>query len=442
MQLKYDKYPAYKDSGYEWVGDIPENWKVEKGKWLFSKNERGVRKEDEVVTCFRDGEVTLRTNRRTSGFTNSIKEHGYQGIRKGDLVIHAMDAFAGAIGVSDSDGKSTPVYSACTPRFPKIVNQFFYAYYLRNLALNGVIESLAKGIRERSTDFRFNDFGELQIALPTLEEQSTIAQHLDQKTKKIDQAITQKEKMIALLKERKQIMIQELVTGKIVWDKETDSWIKPKQCKDSGVVWIGEIPVGWEVKKLKYVAKIIDCKNRTPEYFDKGDYFVVRTSNVKNGILINDQRLYTDAKNYQKWTERGVPIVNSVLFTREAPAGEACLVPEGTSLCLGQRMMSISGFNNQLNNKYLLFQVYSPVIKTYINLVSSGSTVTHLRVPQVYDMPIICPKIHEQNKIVSKIEILSIKIDQAIALQLKQIECLKEYKMVLIDSLVTGKVKI
>ena len=88
-------YPAMKDSGVEWLGEVPENWKLERGKWLFRKMDRPIRDADEVVTCFRDGIVTLRKNRRVRGFTESLKEIGYQGIRRGDLVIHGMDAFAG-----------------------------------------------------------------------------------------------------------------------------------------------------------------------------------------------------------------------------------------------------------------------------------------------------------------------------------------------------------
>src|SRR5690554_4402883 len=114
--MKIKKYSAYKDSGIEWIGDIPEHWEVRKANWLFKREKRLARSIDEVITCFRDGEVTLRKNRRVEGFTNSLKEIGYQGIRRGDLVIHAMDAFAGAIGVSDSEGKGTPVYSVCTPK--------------------------------------------------------------------------------------------------------------------------------------------------------------------------------------------------------------------------------------------------------------------------------------------------------------------------------------
>jgi type I restriction enzyme S subunit len=203
----FPKYERYKDSGVEWLGKIPEHWESEKGKWLFRKMDRPVRQEDGVVTAFRDGQVTLRTNRRTDGFTNAIKEHGYQGIRKGDLVIHAMDAFAGAIGVSESDGKSTPVYAACVPRKENTVSPSFYAYLLRYMAHSGFIVTLAKGIRERSTDFRFNDFGALGLPLPPKPEQDRIVTFLDRKTAEIDALIAKKQRQIELLDEQKAILI-------------------------------------------------------------------------------------------------------------------------------------------------------------------------------------------------------------------------------------------
>ena len=95
-------YPSMKDSGVPWLGEVPVHWKPERAKWLFRKMNRPVKDSDDVVTCFRDGIATLRKNRRVRGFTESLKEIGYQGVRRGDLVIHAMDAFAGAVGVSDS----------------------------------------------------------------------------------------------------------------------------------------------------------------------------------------------------------------------------------------------------------------------------------------------------------------------------------------------------
>jgi type I restriction enzyme S subunit len=204
-----------KDTCIEWIGEIPEHWKLEKGKWLYLKQDRPVQKEDEIVTCFRDGQVTLRKNRKTEGFTNALKEHGYQGIRKGDLVIHNMDSFAGAIGVSESDGKSTPVYSVCIPRKNNYVNSYYYAYFLRELARKGYIQALAKGIRERSTDFRFNDFASLIYPVPLVEEQNQIVEFIETTTSKIATAISLKEQEIAKLKEYKMSLIDGVVTGKV-----------------------------------------------------------------------------------------------------------------------------------------------------------------------------------------------------------------------------------
>src|SRR5262245_21999221 len=121
-----------KDSSVPWLGTVPTHWKLERGKWLFIRMHREVRDSDEVVTCFRDGTVTLRRNRRVRGFTEALKEIGYQGIRRGDLVIHAMDAFAGAIGVADTDGKGSPVYSVCRPT--QASNSHYYAFLLREMS--------------------------------------------------------------------------------------------------------------------------------------------------------------------------------------------------------------------------------------------------------------------------------------------------------------------
>lgn len=140
-------YSDFRSSGLSWAPLIPKHWEIKRAKYLFNLERRAVRDEDDVVTAFRNGEVTLRSKRRTDGFTNSEKEIGYQGVRVGDLVIHAMDAFAGAVGVSDSDGKCTPVYSCCTPK--RSVHTEFYSRMLRTMALTGFIESLSKRLTEK-----------------------------------------------------------------------------------------------------------------------------------------------------------------------------------------------------------------------------------------------------------------------------------------------------
>ncbi len=202
-----------KDSGIPWIGMIPEHWEVKRAKFMFNKEKREVRECDEVITCFRDGQVTLRKNRRTTGFTESFTEIGYQGVRKGDLVIHQMDAFAGSIGVSDSDGKGTSVYHCCTPKGDYDVH--YYAFLIRRMAGSGFIQSLYRGIRERSSDFKYPVFGNQYLIVPPLSEQQAIVTYIDEKLSKIDRCLADLQAEIDYLKEFKQRLISDVVTGQI-----------------------------------------------------------------------------------------------------------------------------------------------------------------------------------------------------------------------------------
>lgn len=210
-----DKSIPMKDSGVAWIGEVPAHWRVDRSKSLFRKMTRGVSEEDDIVTVFRDGQVTLRKNRRTSGFTNSVKEVGYQGVRKGDLVIHAMDAFAGAVGVSDSDGKATPVYSAYTPLDPNGVHIPYFGILVRQMALSGYVSSLGKGIRERSSEFRHKEFAPLKLPVPPLSEQKEIASYINNKTTQIESILNTIDAQITKLKDLRKALINDVVTGKL-----------------------------------------------------------------------------------------------------------------------------------------------------------------------------------------------------------------------------------
>ena len=188
------QYKTYKTTNIPWLDKIPKHWVELRGKYLYQKVVRESKENDEVITCFRDGQVTLRKNRRLTGFTESIKEIGYQHIKQGDLVIHVMDAFAGAIGVSDSNGKGSPVYNVCISKM--CTNNYFYAYLLREMARNGYISSLYRGIRERSSDFRFNVFSGQLYPIPPREEQDKIVAYLDYQTLNINKLILNKRKQI------------------------------------------------------------------------------------------------------------------------------------------------------------------------------------------------------------------------------------------------------
>ena len=424
------RYESYKDSGVEWLRQIPSHWDMQRSKFIFKKIERKVNEEDQIVTCFRDGQVTLRANRRTEGFTNALKEHGYQGIRKGDLVIHAMDAFAGAIGISDSDGKATPVYSVCLPHDKQKIDVYFYAYYLRNLALSGFISSLAKGIRERSTDFRYADFAELLLPIPPYLEQQKVAQFLDDKTAKIDQAVDLAEKQIALLKEHKQILIQNAVTRGLNPDVPL---------KDSGVEWIGQVPEHWEVVSMKRVVK---------EHSGNGFPIDLQGNNGNIPFLKVSDFSENQDKYIFKWNNS---VTNKVIKQKKwniVPKNSIVTAKIGEALRKNHRkILSIDSIidNNclgiEIKKADVLFGYYLHCALDF-DLFTNPGAIPSLAMDKYRNQKIVLPPFQEQQEIADYLEQQIAKINQAIALKTAHIEKLKEYKSVLINDVVTGKVRV
>jgi type I restriction enzyme S subunit len=199
-----------RDSGIQWIGMMPSHWEIIRGKYILQYMQKPVREDDGVITCFRDGEVTLRSNRREDGFTMSDKEIGYQGIDVGDLVVHGMDGFAGAIGISDSRGKASPVLNVLDTK----QNKRYIMYYLRSMAYSDVFLALATGIRVRSCDLRWNKLAELSYPVPPLDEQEAIVEHIDNVIAKADAVIADKKAQLETLEEYKKSLIFEYVTGK------------------------------------------------------------------------------------------------------------------------------------------------------------------------------------------------------------------------------------
>ena len=180
----------------EWIEGVPADWHISKAQFVLDYQKRDVQEDDEIVTAFRDGQVTLRRNRRTDGFTMAEKEIGYQHICEGDLVVHSMDGGFGAIGVSDSCGKASPVVHAYTS---SLCDLRFVAYQLRAAVKAGWIAALAKGIRVRSTQFDRPALASLNIAYPTVGTQQRIADYLDRETAEIDAAVADLDRYVELL---------------------------------------------------------------------------------------------------------------------------------------------------------------------------------------------------------------------------------------------------
>ena len=426
------KYEAYKDSGVEWLGEIPTEWSVLANKHIFKlkKNLVGKRSKEYVLLSLTLKGIIKRDMENPEG-KFPAEFDTYQEVNEGDFVFCLFDVeeTPRTVGLSPFYGMITGAYTVFEPA-PEFDRNFLYYFYL-NLDAEKRLKPLYTGLRNTISKDAFLSF---KTFVPTLDEQGLIANFLDQKTAQIDAAIAIKEQQIELLKERKQIIIQQAVT----------QGLDPNvPMKDSGVEWIGQIPEHWMYEPIKYSLKgIIDCEHKTAPFVDEEEYFVVRTTNVKDAALTFSGAKYTTEKGFKEWTRRGVPAVGDVLLTREAPAGEACVIPSDLNLCLGQRMVWLKVDNTRLLSEFAVALIYSTIGRTYIDFLSSGSTVLHLNMADIGNIPVLLPPIEEQYELVHYISELTDETNRAIKIQAEQIQKLKEYKTTLINSAVTGKIKI
>lgn len=410
------------DSGIPWVGAMPAHWSVKRAKFLFSLAQRPPGDGDGIVTAFRDGQVTLRSNRRTDGFTNAVKEAGYQGVRKGDLVIHAMDAFAGAIGVSDSDGKCTPVYSCCVPRDDAISE--FYARCVRTMATTGYIESLAKGIRERSTDFRWATFADQLLPAPPRSEQEAIVDYLDRATTRIDTLVAKKAHFIELLYEKRQALITHAVT------KGLDTNVP---MKDSGVEWLGKVPAHWSVIQSRRLFSERNEKAR------EGD--IQLTVSQKYGLI-------PQAEFMEREGRRVVVVQKGQDILKRVYVGDFVI-----SMRSFQGGLEFSEYHGSVSSAYVPLTPIKFVVaryfrwlfksSTYIQALQSTSDLVRdgqaLRFENFAKVPLPIIPEGEQIAVADFLDRVTKRIDGLIAKTERSIQLLREHRTALVTAAVTGK---
>lgn len=417
-------YEKYKDSKVAWLGQVPEHWGTLRAKAMFDKQNRPVKEEHDVVTCFRDGMVTLRKNRRTTGFTESIKEHGYQGICKGDLVIHVMDAFAGAIGVSDSEGKATPVYSVCTAKGG--YNHFYYAHIVRQMAKSGFIQSLYRGIRERSSDFKFDVFAKQYLPIPLPAEQEQIVRYLDWKVAMADKFVSEKKLEIALLRELRQAEINQSVTRGLDPNAPT---------QPSGIDWIGEIPQHW--KRVLFGQCFSEVKEKNK------DNISTNASSFRYGEIAEKNEIGTNEElnnTYNKYTvlDQDDIVINGLNLNYDYITQRVAIANYDTIIT--SAYISIRCKKSAMP-QYACYLLKSFDNKKILNGMGKGIRLT-LSFAELKKQYLFIPTIEEQQQIVAHIQTVEERINKAIEDIEKQIALVAEYKTSLIRDVTTGKVDV
>ena len=415
-----------KNSGVPWVDMIPETWSVRRGKTILKLLNRPIRDDDEIITCFRDGEVTLRKNRREDGFTIALQETGYQGIEPGDLVVHGMDGFAGSIGISDSRGKATPVLNV----MDSTQNKRYLMYYLRALAYKDVFMSLSTGIRVRSCDLRWNKLAVLPFLIPPIAEQNAIVSFLDDQVSQIDSLIQEAKASIEEYKQWKKSVIFEAVTKGLN---------RNVTMKDSEISWIGDVPASWNIRKIKNGFSIVSGatpKSDKKEYWD-GDVIWITPADYKTeDKYIRGGRRNLSDEGYSSCGTTVVP-VGSLIFSKRAPVGTVAI--NSVPLCTNQGCLSCIP-NSTADSEYFYYAM--SVFTEQFELFSSGTTFKEISANAFANFTLPCPPIAEQKEIAKYLSVKCSEIDDIRREKQALIDDMEAYKRSLIYEVVTGKRKV
>lgn len=429
-KLKVKSYSSYKDSGVKWLGKIPSHWHTFSNKNIFKlkKNQVGKKSADYVLLSLTLNGVIKRDMENPQG-KFPAEFNTYQEVKKGDFIFCLFDVeeTPRCVGLSDYDGMITGAYTVMEPN-ENFDRNFLYYFYL-NLDADKRLRPLYTGLRNTISKENFFSF---KTFIPPPAEQTIIADFLDRKTALIDQAIDIKQNQIELLKERRQILIHKAVTR----------GLNPNvKMKESGVEWIGEIPEHWEVKPLKNIASVVLGKMLCNE--DKGNYQLKPYLKSKNIQWLNvdvssvDEMWFSQKEMNDYRLKKG-----DLILSEGGEVGKTCIWNDELEECYIQNSAHKITFNKNNNPFYYLYLLYAAgklgLFEKIVNRVSIG----HLTKDKLINLDIIQPQFDEQVSISNWIINLSNKIDSAVILKEQEIKKLKEYKATLINSAVTGKIKV
>ena len=317
------------------------------------------------------------------------------------------------------------------PRPERIDGRFLY-WAINSDDVRGQMESEATGVTRFG--LRTDVINQLGLRVPSNSDQRIIADYLDAETARIDALISKKRQLIELLDERRSNCVSEIVTGGLEDHREF---------VDTRNGYAPRIPSRWRLMRLRHVVEqIIDTPHKTAPVVDDSAYLVVRTSNVKKGRLVFDDARYTDLASWIEWNQRGEPRPGDVMFTREAPAGEACVVPADTPLCIGQRIVLFRVRQAVVCGEWVVHSIYSGPAQRFITDLSNATTVAHLNMVDIHDIPIALPDLGEQQQLLTRIRSEVRRHEEAVSKLNKQIVLLAERRQALITAVVSGEMSV
>ena len=429
MLFRSETYSKYKNSGFKWLGKIPEHWELDRlGKKLKERKVKVSDKDYPPLSVTKQGilpqlEIAAKSN---DGENRKL-------VRKGDFVINSRSDRKGSSGIAKTDGSVSLINIVLK------LNGIFPNYCNYLLKSNSFVEEfyrMGHGIVADLWTTRYDEMKNIKIAFPPKPEQIRIANFLDRKCEQIDKAIVQKQRLIELLKERRQIIIQNAVTRGL--DPNVN-------LKDSGVAWIGKIPEHWEVKRLKHLGEFINGYAFDSEEFKENGVKVMKISNIRTMDIDWTDDSYVDNDFYYKLPKFRIN-KGDLVFALTRPiistGIKAAIVEKQEDILLNQRNAVLKPIKEDLSKWFYYILITTHFTQEFESVIDKTGQQPNISSYRIGELKVPVTDKEEQIKIVKFLDKETYKTNKAIEKNKLQIEKLKEYKSVLIDSAVTGKIKV
>lgn len=438
--MSFPRYPKYKDSGVEWLGNVPEHWSVKRLRFVAelnpSKSEIANLDPETTVSFLPmdsigdDGTLSLDKEK-----TISDLESGYTYFRDGDVAVAKItpcyENGKGALmrGLKNGIGFGTTELIVARPKSTEITGTYLH-YLFKSPDFRDLGESRMYGAggQKRVPDAFVRNFAN---AFPPLSEQALIVAFLDRETSKIDMLVAEQKRLMELLKEKRQAVISNAVT----------KGLKPDvPMKSSGIKWLGDLPAHWEVSRIKRIATIRYGIGEPPKYHDDGTP-LIRATNIHAGILLDKGMAFVNANEIPEqrivWLETGdIIVVRSGAYT-----GDSAIIPEGYGPC-------IAGFDMVLkchsaHSEFIQFTLLSKYLKEgQIDLEKTRAAQPHLNAEELGSCLVALPSTKEQREITTYLKSMCSEFDTLITEAQHAIDLLQERRTVLISAAVTGQIDV
>jgi type I restriction enzyme, S subunit len=429
--MSIPRYPKYKASEVEWLGDVPAHWDVFRLKTLFEIRKRIAGSDDFDVLSITQRGIKVKDTESNDGQV-SMDYAKYQLVYPGEFAMNHMDLLTGYVDLSRQLGITSPDYRVFALR-DQTMHPRYYLYLLQNAYHQKLFYPFGQGSsqlgRWRLPAEQFNEF---RFPKPPIEDQATIVEFLDRETAKIDALVEEQKRLIELLEEKRQAVITQAVTKGL----NPEAPMKP-----SGVEWLGDVPAHWETSRLRYLARqIVDGAHFTPTYADEGVPFLRVTDITRKRLELDDVKRIPETEHLEL-LKRCHPKEGDLLLSKNGTIGVPRVVDWTWEFSIFVSLCLIK-LSTKLNAHFASYVFQSSVIQLQINDGVKQSTVSNLHLEKISAFQFPLPTMQEQKEIVQWLNSSVKEIEKLAKVAEEAVELLQERRSALTSAAVTGKIDV